>query len=232
MSEVKKSKWLPLESNPEVMNEYVHKLGVSLDWVYIDVFALENDYLSTIPQPAKAVLILFPVSENYKKDKEKEVKQIQEKGQVISPNVVFFKQTISNACRTIGLLHSLASNTDTITINEGPLKRLLDKTKNLTPDERAKVLEEDEELAEAHKASASSGQTRTPREDEDVNLHFSSFIEKDGSLYELDGGKPFPINHGTCTNLLQDSAKIIKKFIERDPDNFQFTVIALVPKQD
>jgi hypothetical protein len=36
----------------------------------------------------------------------------------------------------------------------------LDKTKNLTPEERAKVLEEDEGLAEAHQASASSGQTK------------------------------------------------------------------------
>jgi len=49
---------------------------------------------------------------------------------------------------------------DNFSIDDGPLKRLLNKTKNLTPDERAKVLEEDQELAEAHKASASSGQTR------------------------------------------------------------------------
>jgi len=48
---------------------------------------------------------------------------------------------------------------DDFSIGEGPLKRLLDKSKNLTPDERAKVLEEDEELAEAHKSFASSGQT-------------------------------------------------------------------------
>jgi len=185
-----------------------------------------------IPQPAKAVVLLFPITENYRKDSEEEVKKIQEKGQKVSTNIVFFKQTIPNACGTIGLLHTLASNTDAIKINDGPLKRLLDKTKNLTPEERAKVLEEDEELAEAHRVSASSGQTSTPREDEDVDLHFSTFIEKDGSLYELDGRKPFPINHGTCMDLLRDSAKIIKKFMERDPDKFQFTVIALAPKQD
>ncbi|CAI2171977.1 16334_t:CDS:2 [Funneliformis geosporum] len=232
----KKSRWLPLESNPQVMNDYIYKLGVSRAWAYTDVWGLDSDLLSMISQPVKAVLLLFPITENYERDSKEEVKQIQEKGQDVSPNVIFYKQTISNACGTIGLLHSLASNTDAIPINDGPLKSLLDKTKNLTSDERAKVLEKDQELAEAHKSSASSGQTiyykQTPREDEVVNLHFATFIEKDGSIYQLDGRKPFPINHGPCKNLLEDSAKIIKKFMERDPENYQFTVIALTPNQD
>ncbi|GBC03907.1 hypothetical protein RclHR1_00540017 [Rhizophagus clarus] len=230
MSTEKKSKWLPLESNPQVMNDYVHKLGVSKDWAYTDVWGLDDELLLMIPQPVKAVVLLFPITENYERDYKEEVNQIKEKGQEVSPNVVFFKQTIPNACGTIGLLHSLASNTDVIKI-DGPLKNLLDKTKNLTPEERAKVLEEDEELAEAHQASASSGQTKAPRSDEDVDSHFAAFIEKEGSLYELDGRKPFPINHGKCTDLLKDSAKIIKKFMQRDPDKIQFTVIALASNQ-
>jgi ubiquitin carboxyl-terminal hydrolase L3 len=69
-----------------------------------------------IPKPVKAVVLLFPITENYEKDYKEEVKQIQEKGQEVSPNVVFFRQTISNACGTIGLLHTLASNTDVIKI--------------------------------------------------------------------------------------------------------------------
>lgn len=69
-----------------------------------------------VPQPVKAVILLFPITENYEKDSKEEVKQIQEKGQEVSPNVVFFKQTIPNACGTIGLLHTLASNTDVIKI--------------------------------------------------------------------------------------------------------------------
>uniref|UniRef100_A0A1D1Y734 Ubiquitin carboxyl-terminal hydrolase n=1 Tax=Anthurium amnicola TaxID=1678845 RepID=A0A1D1Y734_9ARAE len=231
MSTAKKSKWLPLESNPQVMNNYVHKLGVSQAWAYTDVWGLDDELLSMIPKPVKAVVLLFPVTENYEKDSKEEIKQIQEKGQEISSNVVFYRQTIPNACGTIGLLHTLASNTEEISVEDGPLKRLLDKTKNLTPEERAKALEEDEELAEAHKSSASSGQTSTPREDDDVNSHFVTFIEKDGSLYELDGRKPFPINHGKCANLLQDSVGIIRKFMQRDPDNINFTVIALAPNQ-
>ena len=38
---------------------------------------------------------------------------------------------------------------------------------------------------------------KTPNIEDDVDLHFIVFVEKDGDLYELDGAKPFPINHGT-----------------------------------
>ena len=70
-----------------------------------------------IPKPVKAVILLFPVSENYEKYRKEAVKRIQEKGQKVSSDVVFFRQTIPNACGTIGLLHTLASNTDTIKIS-------------------------------------------------------------------------------------------------------------------
>ncbi|CAG8672585.1 5013_t:CDS:2 [Cetraspora pellucida] len=233
MAETKKKlKWIPLESNPEVMNNYVHKLGLSPLWAYTDVFGLEEELLLMIPQPIKAFLLLFPISEAHENYCKAEVESIKDNGQDTSSNVVFYKQTIGNACGTIALVHSLANNRDSIPIEDGPLKRLLDKTKDLTPEERAKCLEEDDELTDAHQSSARLGQTRAPGEDERVDLHFICLVEKDGSIYELDGRKPFPINHGSCSNFVKDSVKVIKKFIERDNNNLQFTVVALAPKAD
>lgn len=43
---------------------------------------------------------------------------IEEKGQVVSPAVYFMKQTIGNACGTVGLLHALGNNTDTLTFSK------------------------------------------------------------------------------------------------------------------
>ncbi|CAG8729349.1 3406_t:CDS:2, partial [Racocetra fulgida] len=152
MAETKKKlRWIPLESNPEL--------------------------LQMIPQPIKAFLLLFPISEAHKDYCKAEVESIKESGQEISSNVLFYKQTIGNACGTIALVHSLANNRDSIP--DGPLKHLLDKTKDLTPEERAKCLEEDEELANSHQSSARMGQTRAPGEDEKVDLHFICLVEKD-----------------------------------------------------
>ncbi|CAG8502074.1 16732_t:CDS:2 [Acaulospora colombiana] len=209
-----------------------NKVNVTLDFcAAVSLGGLDPEILQMVPQPVKAVLILFPINDAHEQHSKEEAERIQEKGQEVSSEIVFYKQTISNACGTIGLLHSLANNLDSIKIDDGPLKQLLDKTRSGTPLERAKLLEEDGELAEAHKASALTGQSRPPSELDKVNTHFVCFIQKDGSLYELDGRKSSPINHGSCTDLLLDSAKIIKQFMDRVPGNLQFTMIALAPKQ-
>ena len=62
---------------------------------------------------------------------------------------------------------------------------------------------------------------------------FISFVAVDGDLYELDGRKAGPVNHGPTTpgNLLQDAVKVIKGFMERDPTAVQFNMVALGPAQ-
>jgi ubiquitin carboxyl-terminal hydrolase L3 len=53
--------------------------------------------------------------------------------------------------------------------------------------------------------------------DADVDLHFICFIEKDGSLWEMDGRKKCPINHGPCDELLESTATVVKQFMQREP---------------
>lgn len=49
----------------------------------------------------------------------------------------------------------------------------------------------------------------------------------------LDGRKPAPINHGATTpdSLLNDAARICKEYMERDPNEMRFTVVALVASE-
>jgi len=224
------TRWLPLESNPQAMNEFAHKLGLSANWAYTDVYGLDPEILSFLPQPVIALLLLFPITENYERHRKQEAEVISRKEQEISPNVFFLHQTISNACGTICLLHSLANNENTL--EEGPIKRFIKNAKDLDPAERAKLLEQDNEVAMAAETCARSGQTATPRLEDNVDLHFICLVQKDGHLYELDGRKPLPINHGKCKDLLTDGVKVIKQFMERDPENLRFTVIALAPNQE
>ena len=220
---------IPLESNPEVMNKFLQKLGVPPQWGIVDVMGLEPEMLSWVPRPVLSVMLLFPVSDAYEEHKQKEESDILSKGQEISNNIFYMKQFISNACGTVALVHSVANNTDKIELLDGHMKSFLDEAKDLDAPSRGKLLEKSEDIIKAHKELAQEGQTNTPSAEEPVNHHFITFVEKDGFLYELDGRKAFPVNHGPTTpdSLLEDSAKICKEFMARDPNEVRFTVMAL-----
>lgn len=220
---------IPLESNPEVMNKFLQKLGVPTQWGVVDVMGLEPEMLSWVPRPVLAVMLLFPVSDAYEAHKKNEEDDILSKGQVLSNDIFYMKQNISNACGTIALVHSVANNTDKIELSNGHLKTFLDEAKPLDAVSRGKLLEKSEGIINAHKELAQEGQTNTPSAEEPVNHHFITFVHSNGVLYELDGRKAFPINHGptTADTFLEDSAKICKEFMARDPNEVRFTIVAL-----
>ncbi|XP_060682509.1 ubiquitin carboxyl-terminal hydrolase isozyme L3 [Hemiscyllium ocellatum] len=191
---------------------------------------MDPELLSLVPRPVCSILLLFPVTEKYEAFKQEEEAEINSKGQKVDPQVYFMKQTISNACGTVGLIHALANNRDKLEFEPNSvMKKFLDDSSPLSPEEKAKYLEKDESIRVTHEFSAQEGQTEAPSLDEKVDLHFITFVNVDGYLYELDGRKPFPINHGSTSadNFLEDAIEVCKKFMQRDPDELRFTVVAL-----
>ncbi|KAJ3104165.1 ATP-binding cassette sub- A member 1 [Phlyctochytrium bullatum] len=160
--------------------------------------------LAFVPRPVIAILLLFPVTDKYEAFRKEQEERLKNGGNVVSPSVYFLRQTISNACGTIGILHSLANNTGRLTLSPtGVLKRILDRGASKTPEERGADLEGNEELARLHDESSHEGQTAAPDPADEVDLHFVALVKVDGEIYELDGNKPFPINHGPTDDLLQ-----------------------------
>ncbi|XP_060129312.1 ubiquitin carboxyl-terminal hydrolase isozyme L3 isoform X1 [Zootoca vivipara] len=257
---------------------------------------MEPELLSMVPRPVCAILLLFPVTEKYETFRTEEEAKIKAQGQEVKPSVYFMKQTISNACGTIGLIHAIANNRDKINFEtDSSLKKFLDDSMPMSPEERAKYLETYEAIRVTHESSAHEGQTESPPSsspqpefshckmkasplrrsasltlircnhvatspvkatsppvslqrwrptiplssiglhsfapsiDEKVDLHFIALVNIDGNLYELDGRKPFPINHGQSSDdtFLEDAVEVCKKFMERDPDELRFNAIAL-----
>lgn len=232
MTEATGRGWLPLEANPDVMNEFVQRLGSPALATFHDVFGLDEDLLAMVPQPVLAVLLLFPITEQSEAADADEIKKLAARNAElgISKQVYFVRQTVGNACGTIGLLHALLNNAEVLPPAEGSyLARFREKTAAMNPMERAHFLEEDRELEGAHESAASGGDTEAPNRNDPVNLHFVCFVEKEGTLYELDGRKPLPIPHGPSSpsTLLQDAAEVIKGFIARSSDALNFNVIAL-----
>lgn len=154
------------------------------------MWGLDPDSLAFVPRPTAAVMLLYPISKIVLviiQNEEFRAARNAKIDQHLSSNLVFYKQTVGNACGTIGLLHALANNTDRIQVGSGAFANIYANTKNLNPSQRADYLAHSNELSEIHKLSASQGQTQAPSADEDVDLHFICFVCIDGHMYEMDG---------------------------------------------
>ncbi|XP_047338383.1 ubiquitin carboxyl-terminal hydrolase 3-like [Impatiens glandulifera] len=220
-------KWLPLEANPDVMNQFLWSLGVQEDEAEcFDVFGLDDELLEMVPKPVLAVLFLYPITPQ---SEEERIHQDSVK-KAISDKVYFMKQTVGNACGTIGLLHAVGNITSQIKLDEGSyLDKFFKTTVSMDPQERAVFLEKDGEMEVAHSVAASAGDTEAS---DNVDTHFICFSCVDGQLYELDGRRSEAVSHGASSpdTLLQDAAKVIKAMIQKNPDSMNFNVIALSKK--
>ncbi|KAJ4712671.1 Ubiquitin carboxyl-terminal hydrolase [Melia azedarach] len=200
-------RWLPLEANPDVMNQFLWGLGLQPgEAECYDVYGLDEDLLAMVPQPVLAVLFLYPITEQSEEERRLQENDKRE----CNSKVYFMKQTVGNACGTIGLLHAVGNITSEVKLIDGSfLDRFYKSTVPLNPLERAAFLENDREMEVAHSVAATAGDTEAS---DNVNTHFICFACVDGELYELDGRKSGPISHGASSpsTLLQDAAKVIK----------------------
>jgi len=226
-------KWFPLESNPEVMNTYAKNLGLDTSvFCFQDVLSTEDWALEMVPGPVAGVVMLYPISENQEAHRAAEA----EKEHAVSENVYYMKQTVGNACGTVGILHSIINGlSDGLVLTpDSFVARMMAETAALGPDERAAWLEGDEEIDAAQEVATAEGQSAQIPLEEQVLTHFICFTCVDGNLYELDGRKKTAINHGPSTpeTLLKDSCEVVKQFMARDPEEMRFTILALSKTMD
>ncbi|XP_050686420.1 ubiquitin carboxyl-terminal hydrolase isozyme L3-like isoform X1 [Eriocheir sinensis] len=222
-------RWLPLESNPAVMNKFLGGLGVPESWTIHDVYGLDEEMLGMVPQPVGAVILLYPFSDTQEDFKKKQEEEQETEGAEVPENVYFMKQFVGNACGTVALIHAIANNRDKIQLTDGALKEFLEKTESMSPEEKGHALEADNGISKAHEESAQEGQTEAPDREAQVNEHFVAFVHVDGKLFEFDGRRKFPINHGSSSadSILGDAAKVCRQYMDRQPEESRFAVVAL-----
>jgi len=202
-------------------------LGVGKEWAFSDVLGLDEELLAFVPAPCIAVMFLFPYSKMKLFRKELTPTPVH-------PDLYFMQQLVGNACGTVAVVHCLANNLHKLSLSNGFFKQFLEKTKSTTPLERGRLFGREKALHDVHTSMAkdSEVQTEVPAADAKVDFHFICFVEYHGQLYELDGAKDFPINHGPTNPdlFLYDAVKKIKEnFIEKLKDELLFSVISLGP---
>jgi ubiquitin carboxyl-terminal hydrolase L3 len=210
------------QSNPDVMSNFLYEMGLSKEWGVVDVIGFDPELLSFLPQPVVALILLYPVSK---------VKSTSGDAPTVTPDGVYFmKQTIRNACGTIALLHSVGNNLDQVPLTgDSILQKFFSKTKDMSPEERGRELENSTEISQTHETSAQAGQTAAPALDSEVDYHFVAFVHKSGKLLELDGRLDGAIEHGSTSEsaFLTDAAAACTKIMSQNPDVLNFTAVAL-----
>jgi ubiquitin carboxyl-terminal hydrolase L3 len=80
---------LPLESNPEIINDYVEEIGFETSkFLYYDMLGVEEWAQDMIPKPVLAVMFLYPIKEETEELDEAEKQRILKDGQKISSKVI------------------------------------------------------------------------------------------------------------------------------------------------
>jgi len=239
----KNPRWLPLESNPAILNGFFDKVGISAAGPerlqFVDVLGLDDELLAFVPRPVVAVCLLFPSKPVSKSRREAMSERAEPRPAPPSTFYLVQHKEFGNACGTIAAVHAAGNLARSGVLQAAPggrFEHFLDGTLGKSPEEIGWALADAEELHEASEAAAKSrqAQTRTPGRNDKVDCHFVVFVPVQGRLVELDGCMGQPIDHGPIAgdSLLKDTAKVIREeFMARAPGNPNFSVMALAGEE-
>ncbi len=153
--------------------------------------------------------------------------------------VMWFKQTIGEACGTMALLHAVCNGEARKYIHpDSPLDKIRREAIPLKTKERAEVLYNSEALEKAHSASAQLGDTSAPSLGETVDGHFICFVKADdGHLWELNGATKGPVDRGALEAdddaMSEDALRLgVKSIIEKAGADISFSLVALALNEE
>lgn len=219
------------------------KLGLSDELEFYDVYSLDEPaLLSHIPRPAHALLAIIPLTKPWDDERKAEDAAREDyAGFGEKEPVVWFKQTIGNACGSIGLLHSVINGPAKAHILPGSdFEKIRRDAIPLNMKDRAQMLYDSEAFEAAHKSVVEIGDTPAPPSDDTrhAGQHFVSFVKEGGRLWELEGSRKGPIDRGALgedEDVLSPRAlelgikRVIKLVQAAGIDDLRFSGTALAP---
>ncbi|EUC41310.1 hypothetical protein COCMIDRAFT_106484 [Bipolaris oryzae ATCC 44560] len=230
--------FIPLESSPEIFTELAHNLGLPASLGFQDVLSLDDpELLGMLPRPVYGLILILPTTEAYEKTVEDEDTKLESlQGPKQNDDVVFFRQTINNACGLYAILHAVCNGGVREMIESGSIiAKVLSSSLTNDVDELARALENRQELEKAYADAAIKGDTDAPVNAEDeVDYHYVAFVQSSKSrhLYQLDGDRKRPIDLGTLETdedaLGSKCLDVIRNMVALENNNVNFSLMALV----
>ncbi|KAJ8683241.1 hypothetical protein QAD02_019033 [Eretmocerus hayati] len=190
--------WLELESDPGLFTLLLEDFGVKgvqVEEIY--------DLQKSLEGPVYGFIFLFRWIEE-RRSRRKVVDQDDSfvKDEDIVNNIFFAQQVVPNSCATHALL-SVLLNCPNIHLGT-TLSRLKHHTSGMCPENKGWAIGNTPELACAHNSHAMPQAKRRQDKNSAVSsgrftgeaFHFVSYVPINGRLFELDGLKPYPMDHG------------------------------------
>ncbi|EEP78836.1 conserved hypothetical protein [Uncinocarpus reesii 1704] len=236
-----KKTFVPLENNPDVMSHLVHHLGVSPALGFYDVYSIDDaELLSFIPRPVYGLIFICHGDVYHRARDVEEAGRSYYEGFGPEEPVLWFEQTIGNACGLMALLHCIGNGPARQFVQpESGLDQLFKAAVPLSRIDRAKLLYDSPVLEAAHRSAAQRGDTRAPNPGDKCGFHFISFVKgDDGHLWELNGGTKGPLDRGALgadEDCLSENAlnlgirTFTGKKSEAGEGDFGFSLVALAP---
>ncbi|KAI5795072.1 ubiquitin carboxyl-terminal hydrolase [Geopyxis carbonaria] len=234
--------FIPLESNPSLFTTLAHKLGLTCTLNFVDILTLTPDTLAYVARPATALIFVFPTTPRYEAQKAEFDAARSDYTGAGEEDVVWFKQTINNACGLYGILHAMCNggHGPSVHVEAGSTLDEILKKGTLVK-QRVQALETSQELEMAYESVALLGDTEPPQDaEEEVDYHYVAIVKgNSGELYELDGDSKGPIQLGISMgeeeDLLADERVlgIMRRKIDMEQEgdmSWGFNIMALVPR--
>lgn len=231
--------WLELESDPGLFTLLVEDFGikgVQVEEIY--------DLQSKCQSPVYGFIFLFKWIEERRS--RRKVNTLVDETSVIDEDIVndmfFAHQLIPNSCATHALL-SVLLNCSGVELGT-TLSRIKAFTKGFSPESKGYAIGNAPELARAHNSHARPEPRHLPEKQNGISavrtmeaFHFVSYVPIKDRLFELDGLKAYPIDHGPWGEDEEWTDKARRVIMERiglatagEPyHDIRFNLMAVVP---
>ncbi|XP_029286540.1 ubiquitin carboxyl-terminal hydrolase BAP1 isoform X2 [Cottoperca gobio] len=231
--------WLELESDPGLFTLLVEDFGVKgvqVEEIY--------DLQSKCPSPVYGFIFLFKWIEERRS--RRKVNTLVDETSVIDEEIVndmfFAHQLIPNSCATHALL-SVLLNCSGVELGT-TISRMKAFTKGFSPESKGYAIGNAPELARAHNSHARPEPRHLPEKQNGISavrtmeaFHFVSYVPIKDRLFELDGLKAYPIDHGPWGEEEEWTDKARRVIMERiglatagEPyHDIRFNLMAVVP---
>ncbi|XP_045498542.1 ubiquitin carboxyl-terminal hydrolase calypso [Colias croceus] len=230
--------WLELESDPGLFTLLLEDFGVKgvqVEEIY--------DLHKPMESPVYGFIFLFRWIEE-RRSRRKFVEQIESfvRDEETINNIFFAQQMVPNSCASHALL-SILLNCPNLHLGE-TLSRLKHHTLGMNPENKGWAIGNTPELACAHNSHAIPQARKKTDKNAGVPTgrftgeayHFVSFVPINGHLFELDGLKPYPMDHGPWEANEDWTEKFRRVMVERlgrdageQVHDIRFNLMAVVP---